>query len=83
MNNMQFPLTKRLNAIWITAVIAIVVGMIGAIPIHRLVSAQQLEAIRADIRLIDAAATQLTITDRQESFGGPQFAFGRFGARLV
>lgn len=59
MNNMQFSLTKRLNAIWIAAVIALIVGMIGVIPIHRLVSAQQLEANRADIRLIDAAATQL------------------------
>lgn len=56
---MQFPLTKRLTTIWLAAVAVLVVATIGAtIPIHRH-EVQRVEAIRADIRLIDAAATQL------------------------
>jgi hypothetical protein len=59
MNDMQFPLTKRLTTVWLAAIIVLVTGMVGATAINRRADVQRLEAIRADIRLIDAAATQL------------------------
>jgi hypothetical protein len=59
MNEMQFPLTRRANSVWIAAVITLVLGAIGSIPIRHHHEAQRIEAIRADIRLIDSAATQL------------------------
>lgn len=56
---MNYPLTKQLTALWLAAVIVLVVATIGAtIPMHRH-EIQRVEAIRADIRLIDAAASQL------------------------
>jgi uncharacterized membrane protein YdcZ (DUF606 family) len=58
MDNINWRLTRRNNSIWIAAVIAVVVGAMGAIPLRN-AETQRLEAIRADIRLIDAAATQL------------------------
>jgi hypothetical protein len=59
MNEMHFPLTRRANSIWIAAVITLVLGAIGSIPIRRHYEMQRIDAIRADIRLIDSAATQI------------------------
>jgi hypothetical protein len=59
MNAMHFPLTRRANTVWIAAVIAVVLGAIGTTQIRHHAEMQRLEAIRADIRLIDSATTQL------------------------
>ena len=58
MDTINWRLTRRANSLWIAAVITVVVGAVGAFPLRH-TETQRLEAIRADIRLIDAAVTQL------------------------
>lgn len=59
MNEMHFPLTRRANTVWIATVIVVVLGAIGATQIRHHAAARRFEAIRADIRLINSATTQL------------------------